>query len=121
MLVYPHGLEQPTTSGYRARRCGFFTPCQECFSPWEWCIIQPVFGPGVHPLYKTRKGKVYGPFLLAVFKLPALFYLERELNNLTGGHYDRFSLLQRFQVLPRYSRQLTLYKGDPYRIGLEVW
>lgn len=57
----PTALNSRSNSGYRARRCGFFTPCQECFSPWEWSIIQPVFGPGVHPLYKTRKGKVYGP------------------------------------------------------------
>ena len=56
-------------------------PCQECFSSWEWCIIQPVFGPGVHPLYNTRKGKVYGPRFWAVFKLPAFFILKRELNN----------------------------------------
>ena len=56
-------------------------PCQECFSSWEWCIIQPVFGPGVHPLYKTRKGQVYGPRFWAVFKLPAFFILRRELNN----------------------------------------
>ena len=56
-------------------------PCQECFSSWEWCTIQPVFGPGVHPLYKTRKGKVYGPRFWAVFKLPAFFILRRELNN----------------------------------------
>lgn len=58
-----------------------FAPCQECFSSWEWCVIQPVFGSGVHPLYNTRKGKVYGPFLLTVLKLPALFlFWKRELN-----------------------------------------
>nr|DAK95152.1 MAG TPA: hypothetical protein [Caudoviricetes sp.] len=53
-------------------------PCQECFLSWEWCIIQPVFGPGVHPLYNTRKGKVYGPHLRAVFKLPALLLCQEK-------------------------------------------
>nr|DAF89973.1 MAG TPA: hypothetical protein [Siphoviridae sp. ctwHj1] len=81
MALSSHGLQQPTTSGYRARRCGFFMPCQECFSSWEWCIIQPVFGPGVHPLYNTRKGKVYGPFLLTVLKLPALFLFRKRGNS----------------------------------------
>lgn len=68
---------------------GFFTAFNsqhkaEARARQTWFFLCPIFGPGVHPLYNTRKGKVYGPFFVAVLKLPALFRLENgQFNNHT--------------------------------------